>query len=333
MEGDEARPEPGGVEPATDSNSASAAHVEAPLSHELTEAWRQVGKLAESADTAGDPVVLQALEEALETKLKGVREMTGLADRSLAGIPRLKALFQKYEFEIPEPPPEAEVFNPLDAEPATPDQIAKAEGLIRQARVLAMRGDRAGSKRTLDEAAALAPGSAAVLEALGDELMEQRRTRQAAEYYKKAMSLSPGNVGLEKKHAQAVFGAFAAGQAFTSRASEFESVASGKAAVLMSILIPGLGQIVSERVTTGVVFMAGWLGGWIGVFVMNFKNLPLLMTGKNFPDGSRPNSMIFVPLAAALLFHLAAILDARSIGGSPRNKPDRPVPPSSLPFE
>ena len=108
-------------------------------------------------------------------------------------IATLKAAAPPEEIEIP-------------IEPATPEQIAQADQLIREARVQKMRKNLQASTDLLKKASEIAPGAPAVLEALGDDLMERRRLNEAANAYKQAVRFDPTNVGLERKHAMAVMG-------------------------------------------------------------------------------------------------------------------------------
>lgn len=290
--------------------------------------------MVENAESAVDPIVKSALDEAIEAKLKAIRAHTGSAERSLVKYERLRQLFKELDFTIPEAPPEEVAAEQAPLKEATASEIEQAENLIRQARVHAMRGDRDGAKRLLDQAAELAPGSATVLEALGDELREQKRNKQAIEYYAKAMALGPKNVALEKKHAELTFSALAATQAFSVSASDLEAVASAKASVIMSLLVPGLGQIVAGRVATGLTFLAGWLTSWVFVRIIGFESIAAVMTGKNLHDGSSPRTAVLLPLAIAIGFHLTAIINASSSVRKPSaTKPLHPRPPSDLPFE
>lgn len=303
-------------------------------SQELEESWRQIRKLAESVDAAGDPVVVGALEEALKTKLSALRQQTETADRSLLKFTKVKVLYAELQFMIPEPEPESELEDGSLLPPATPEQLAQAENLIRQARVHTMRGDRDGARKLLEEAANAAPGSAAVLEALGDELTEQGKKRQALEYYKRALALDPKNVALDKKHAFLTFNALAASQAFYSPASDLETVASAKAAVWMSFFCPGLGQLVSGRVLIGGIIMGVWLASLVGLIAIGYQHVFYVIGLTKPPPGVNANPVIFLPVATGLVFHIMAIADASSNAKkTERLKPLRPKPPSDLPFE
>ncbi|MBI5705898.1 MAG: tetratricopeptide repeat protein [Armatimonadetes bacterium] len=337
MDEHEARPEPGGIGPSAP-NSPLEGKVgersEPGEGERYKDQWNQVLKLAQSLESAHDGVVRQALEEALDAKLKALRAQTNLADPKAAKHPRLARALTALDFAVPEPEPEPELPEiPLAAEPADPEQVAQAEALLRQARVHSMRGDHNGARSLLEQAAKVAPQSGAVLEALGDELQAQGKKRPAIEMYKRAIALSPGNVGLEKKHADLVFSAFAASQVYVSSASQAEMAASAKAAVVMSIILPGLGQVVTGRFVAGALCLILWLGAWVVAGVMGFGNLGAAMTGKPF-NGQPPNYMIFLPVGLALLFHLYAIVDANAASKQQaRKKVDHPKPPTNLPFE
>src|SRR5579859_7843041 len=70
---------------------------------------------------------------------------------------------------------------------ATPDQLTKADQLIRQARVEKMRNNSARALALMKEAAEVAPSAPAVLEAYGDDLAERRQFKEAMATYKLAL--------------------------------------------------------------------------------------------------------------------------------------------------
>ena len=80
-----------------------------------------------------------------------------------------------------EPAPEAGI-EPGPLEPSTPEEVEKAEQLIRQARLATMRKQSSVARKLLDEAIETAPRSVPVLEAIG----------VSAELAKAAVLISPG---------------------------------------------------------------------------------------------------------------------------------------------
>ncbi len=335
MGDDEARSEPGGLNGPPGSDAGSLGDETAAIPPEEAALWAELVLAASKVDEVSDPAIRAALEEAIELKAEKHRPRLTAMPESAAAYSQIRALFSG----LPVVPDAADAQEPTQEDvpvrEATAADLEEAENLIRQARVATMRGDRVQAGSLLEQAARLAPGSATVQEALGDEMSEQKRYKQALDHYDKAKKAAPGNVSLEKKHADAAYHVFAAGQVYMSPISAAETAASAKAAVVLSLLFPGLGQIVSGRVVTGIVQMAGWLASWVALYLVGFENLTIGVGLQKARPGQEANMLAFVFLATAVLFHLAAIFDAASrVDSLGRVKrPERPVPPADLPFE
>ena len=224
--------------------------------------------------------------------------------------------------------------------PPTPEQLATAEDLIRQAMLARRRGLKDVAAKLMSEAEAAAPGAPAVLEAIGDDLAERGQTKPALEAYGRAMKAAPGNVALERKHAQLVFKVANAGSiehqlqaGLGTVAAGPDSVASAKAALWLSLFLPGLGQMVTNRLTLGLTMLGGWLGGWIFAILIpdGLSKFRELFTGK----GSDFNSFVFFPVGLATAMHFWSIFEAASkVPKGPRlPPPPRPTPPVDMPFE
>jgi tetratricopeptide (TPR) repeat protein len=191
----------------------------------------------------------------------------------------------------------------------------------------------------MKEAAAIAPTSPTVLEALGDDLVERRQYKEAMSTYKRALKLAPRNVSVETKLAQAALRMSGMGtieqqlrmgdSAFINRS---DSVASVGTARFLNAFVPGVGHMVLGRTVTGISLLVGWALciGIIAAMQNDVKALLRLVAGK---DG-HPNMVVVIPLFVALVIWIGAQaalgVDDR---GSARKKVDRPKPPVDLPFE
>lgn len=216
-------------------------------------------------------------------------------------------------------------------DPPTQEQIDRAERLIREAMVARRRGDKLQASKLLDQAVEVAPGSSTVLEAVADDLRERRQMQAARDMYRRALRVDPKNVSVERKFAECVLTTEQMSFEFLAAREEIDA-ASGKVALILSILIPGLGQIVTGHRNRGIAMLSGWLIGWtIALLIPNgVKGIVKMFGGA----GGDFNGVVLIPLAVAAFCHLWAIYDAaaRAQGGS-RQKVDRPKPPVDKDFE
>jgi tetratricopeptide (TPR) repeat protein len=216
-------------------------------------------------------------------------------------------------------------------EPASPEQLEQSERLLRQAHVCKMRGDLNGAQNLIEQAVEVAPGSSAVHEALGDILADRRRLGQARDAYRLATRLDPKNVSAERKYAEAILGLNPV-EASALGISASETYASGKAAVVLNIFAPGVGQMVTGRVSRGLLMLSAYaVSVLLTILVPNgLRGLVSLLGGEGPPF----NGFVLVPMAFAAFFYLWALYDAA--GNADRVAPrarQRPAPPSDLPFE
>lgn len=239
---------------------------------------------------------------------------------------------------VPEAETEAEVENCVEAEEELPAptaaQIAEAERLLAAARVAKMRGQKAEADKLALQAQAAAPNAPAVIEAIGDDFRERNQTKKAETAYKQALKYDPDNISLQRKHAEMVLRNDAVANAMMHMTDEgaFEAVATAKSATLFSLILPGLGQIVSGQIGKGVFLMGGWVVGmvWVMLTPGGIPGLLKAVTGAS----SQFNASILVPLFIAVICHFVSIFDAASRAkGSTKRRINRPVPPSNLPFE
>lgn len=216
--------------------------------------------------------------------------------------------------------------------PPTAEDLEKSDHLIRQANLAKIRGDKVAFEKLIEEAAQVSPGSSAVQEAVGDAYLERRQVRKAKEAFQMAVKLDSSNASAERKFGEAVLSIQLALDPMFGREPSDESLASGKAAVLLSFLIPGLGQIVGGETSKGSAFLITWLVGVIGAIIVpgglaGFMTL-FGMRGPVF------NPVVLLPLFLAATAWMWAIGDA---GGKAKRQDKRaivrPVPPVDKEFE
>lgn len=263
-------------------------------------------------------------QDDLKARLKALEEEAARLRASMEATPAVE----------PTPEPEAAEEEVLDLTPAAPAQMQEAERLLAAARVAKMRNQKSEAERLVQQAKEAAPTSPLVLELVADELRERGQLLKAVAAYKDALRYDPENIGLQRKHAEVVLKSDTVASAMMHMRSEdsFESVASAKTATILSVLLPGLGQIVSGHFAKGAFYLIGWIIGIVGVILSpgGIGGLLKAATGAT----SEFNPIVMVPLLIAVGCHLLAIFDAASRAkGSTKRRIDRPVPPANLPFE
>lgn len=288
----------------------------------------------------------EAAKADLEAELKRLKVKHGAvgdADMQAAlgvRIDEIKAQLAAMEAESG--PPVAEELPP----PPTGDEKDAADKLVQQARVEKMRNNPTGVANLLREASRIAPGSAEVLELLADELASQGKNEDAIATYDKARKLDAKNVNVDRKHAELVFRAKAAGAtAHMSMADQQAMASTGGRAALFSLLLPGLGQIVLGQTMKGSVMMGTW-GTCMLWLLLGHKQLEgfLHYTGSLtglHPGGTTDFSFaILIPLVVALIVHVTSIAsckassrEAQFFASTGGGKAQHPKPPVDLPFE
>ena len=294
----------------------------------LVELKKELKRVRQKAQVAEDKDVRAALSlraEQLEKEVEALEEAEAAELQS--GTP-----------SATEEEPEEE----LAGEPS-PEQIELAERYIREARLEKSRGNKQRAIDLLRMAAEAAPGSASVLEALGDDLLERRQIREATKVYAKAKALAPNNVGLERKHAQAVLIALGAGSIEDQLRRSFddtpfvdpsEVMASARAATLLTLFVPGSGHFVLGRTREGFVYFFTWLVAVFFVFLMKDDVAKLIKMAGG--AGAHPNLVVLLPMFVAVIIHIAALFGCATRMKSPQQRAksvDRPAPPVNLPFD
>jgi len=217
---------------------------------------------------------------------------------------------------------------------ATPEQITEAERLLQQASLARIRGQASVAEKFLEEAAEAAPGAAAVQAALGDELWQRKQYRKAREHYEMAHRLEPENIAYETKWAESIVGS--SGDPMSLSVGLADSYASAKSAGCLSMLLPGLGQIVLGDTQKGVVLMVVYVGAWTWA-VLTPNGLSGLPTLFGFGDKvlvKEFNFIVFVPLFLAVCTWIGAItsINSRTKVLAPKQI-ERPKPPGEGNFE
>jgi tetratricopeptide (TPR) repeat protein len=225
----------------------------------------------------------------------------------------------------------------------TPAESDKAEQYVRQSMVEKRRGNAVAATDLLKKAADAAPGSAVVLEALGDDLASRKLMKQAREAYDKARKLDPKNVGLERKYALTVLGSTTTmtveqqllyGMSDSFLLTSNDNVAGIWAARFLSVMLPGLGQLVVGRTTKGIVLLSIYVVsfGLIAIWHKDFELLMRYARGAQTP----PNFRILIPIIAMVadwFTSLGDLASGQNRESARHTKTDRPKPPVDLPFE
>ncbi len=239
---------------------------------------------------------------------------------------------------VPATPPEAaseapqEHDKPAELPPPTREQLEKAERLIQFARLAKTRGQSGQANTYLHQAEEAAPNSPIVLEFVGDLFLEQKRFKDARGVYKRALDLDPKNIGLERKWAQSIAASAPAGDPLAL--AEYETMASGKIAAVLSAIIPGLGQIVLGEFAKGIMIFVTWAGMilWLYLIPSGLKGIVAIFSQR--ASQQEPfHAMVLVPIFIMFVIWISAMFDAKLAMGSGRKPIDRPIPPDARPFE
>ncbi len=137
--------------------------------------------------------------------------------------------------------------------------------LMARATLARVRGDREQAMRLAQQALVLDEENWEVHEFIGDVLMENNRGADALASYKRAWALNPKRVELETKVARAAV-RFAARQ---DQMANMNAILEGRGtkeptrkpavAGLLSLLLPGLGQLYNWQVLKGAVLVVCYL--------------------------------------------------------------------------
>lgn len=244
-----------------------------------------------------------------------------------------KRLEELAEELAPAPVEEEEEDDGELPEEATPEQIEEAERLLQQASLAKIRGQGSVAERFLKEATEAAPGSAVVQAALGDQLWERSQFSRARKAYQRAHELEPKNAAYETKWAESLVGSM--GDPLSFQGDMEEVYASAKVATFLSIVLPGLGQVVMGEKKTGVLMMVLYSGGWLWASLVphGLSGIPTAL-GVQGTLVEAFNASVLLPLAIVIVTWLWAVLSANTkVKTQSKRKIDRPAPPGKGDFE
>jgi tetratricopeptide (TPR) repeat protein len=270
------------------------------------------------ADKSKDEDVREALNmQASALGLRVVRLKRGLPEEGL-------------------PAEEAEQEEELEPLPVpTPEQLREADLLVQRAMLESRRGNKQAASDLLKKAVEAAPGASSVLEALGDDYLDRKQYLGAVKSYRDASRADPNNTSAERKFAKvSAMGAqhlsiedqLRMGLSDSNMIRPEDAIANPKVAMILSIFIPGSGQLVLGFPKKGIAFFLTWLVS-IALFF-------ILVKISNAAHGTLP-TIAYVPAGIGILAWFASIADAASMskGNEKRPPPSKPQPPVNLPFE
>lgn len=348
-------------------SSADYQVIEAPVAEKLSpekeaEYRRELARSSQSLYSAEDP----DKRAEIQARIKELQALLGIDVNRLAGremsqnavpdvpvptsrakknqpskdrvqLADLQALVAEKSAQIRKVENKSEINLPENPEPPTPQAMAEAERLIQQARVEKMRGNNQEVRNLLERAVQTAPGSPTVLEMVGDDFAERKQTGRALAYYRRAAKLDPKNVNLERKVAMSALGLNAASpdaQVKSTVGNLDDSaipMASRKAALFITLFLPGLGHLVLGQRVRGTVILVVWCISlaWAILMGRDIANL-----AASFGGGKEPaNMIVIVPMFLMVVTFIGALASLKEPEETLQMPTDRPRPPVDLPFE
>lgn len=141
---------------------------------------------------------------------------------------------------------------------------ARLAPLLADANRLRAKGDLEGAEKRCREALALAPGNWQAHEVLGDILYQARRGDEAIGHYRLARAANPQRWLIEDKIARA---SLLMAEADIARARTLDLLAGKRSqtprrpgiAAVLSLVMPGLGQVYNGEHFKGVAILGVWL--------------------------------------------------------------------------
>jgi len=215
-------------------------------------------------------------------------------------------------------------------EPDPSDKVEAAERLIQQARVEQMRNNAVRVRELLEEAQHTAPNSPGVLEMLGDDYAQRKQYSKAIAAYKRAVTIDPKNVQVERKLATVALN-LEGSAGMTPMDDSAIPMASRNAALLISILLPGLGHIVVGQTKKGILILSAWCVclAWTILMGADVAKLGSVLTGGK----QQASYLVLIPIVGMLGLFIATLADFKKPAETYRKPVDRPAPPVNLPFE
>jgi tetratricopeptide (TPR) repeat protein len=209
------------------------------------------------------------------------------------------------------------------------EEVAHA---LTQAAINLRRGETAQARNVLRALLETQPNSAAAYEALGDVELADRNVAASAIAYRRALELEPGRPTAELKLARAALRGGAdkrratIGVAYAG--SDIAAMAPAKSkknaaiAIVGSLVLPGIGQIVNAQYVKGLIVMA--LSIFFGAVFFNSIDVPSLnqqvlanlsaMTGKGTATAAPPTLQfppaVWICMVALIAVWVYSVVDA-----------------------
>ena len=183
---------------------------------------------------------------------------------------------------------------------STGDEIRRGEVLLREAQMLRKREHYQEAEAKCREALMLIPRDAAALEFLGDILQGIARIDEALAVYKRSLAANPKRYSAEKK-----YGNLLVRQQNWSVADENSIPRNGFAAVLLSALLPGAGQLHNGELGKGAFFVLSFI---VSVYLVGWS--PWGLKSEHGKHGLNTSFLICAIVMAVL--YIAAMIDANA---------------------
>lgn len=211
------------------------------------------------------------------------------------------------------------------------DEIEKIErGLA-----LAKRRNEPGAVRRARQAIeALDQAHPGVMMMRADLLTEEGQLDKAIEIYQEALKGESPDPEIENKLAAAVLKKSRTND-FGMAMSDYETIAEAKSNLVLSLVVPGLGQLVSGQTSKGAALMGGWLGCLLFAALIpgGFRGLLGLFGVQQTPF----NPLILLPIFGMGLCFAISWGDmagrAKQVVPSRKKPVEHPVPPVDKDFE
>lgn len=206
------------------------------------------------------------------------------------------------------------------------------ERLLRLAHIHQVRGERSKAKELLQQALELDAENAGVWELLGDYQREANDWQGAHDAYKKAHELDPTNALIERKYAEAVLQLTRQQEQYQQWERALEGKGTGDEialprnpglAFLLSLLMPGVGQLYNGQFAKGGIILGIMIVGAI-VFLATpggsdfIYNLLAYLVNPARARGTMSNLQLFTALMMFITW-VYAFIDA-PLSAAARNR-------------
>lgn len=213
----------------------------------------------------------------------------------------------------------------MDASPAGDNQ-ALIDRLLRDAHLHRRRGQLANAELLCRRALELAPEDVTAQEMMGDLLAEKDELDEALELYRKAFEKQPQRAVLEEKIARLVLQKdeeererIAMQFMLENPRAKAERKRHATIALLLSLICPGLGQLIAGQYVKGTIVLVLGLAAMLFGMPEFFKFMLAFATPNRV---GAPNSFLAGLGALGLLVWLYGLLDAAAMAGKPKKDAD-----------